>query len=125
MRALEAEVAACAGGALGADDLRADFVRVNYGCGARNPLDLVHFFDERRSAGGVAVDGATGAVPHARRQPASTYAAMLPGAFEESSLRLFVVDPSAEALDAARTAFGRWSERQGALCSGDKCELRT
>ena len=48
-----------------------------------------------------------------------TYAARLPGAFEEVSLRVFVTDGAA--LPAARAAFARWCEER-ALCN-DACQL--
>ena len=88
--------------------LRLDRKRVHYGCGDRNPVDEIRFFDNKEDAD-----------KHARPWPSSLYAARLPGAFEEVSLRIFVTD--GRYLPAARAAFDTWCEEQ-ALCN-DACQV--
>jgi HD superfamily phosphohydrolase len=110
------ELCARADGALQPDALRADVRHVHYGRKAHNPVDGVRFFANKAEGGGAAADDAP---PRARVMPSSTYAARLPGAFEERSVRVWVVDDSA--LAAARRAFDAWCEEQR-LCN-DECLL--
>ena len=117
----------------GAELLRADVRHVHYGRRAANPLAAIQFFDNKQRMRGAAAvaDGATsgshGAVTllQARPQPAANYDALLPIAFEEVSLRLFLTSTStsgAGSLDAVRWAFASWCERQG-LCGDDVCQV--
>ena len=116
------ELSRLGAGALPVELLRLDTRRLHYGRGARNPVDALRFFDNKDAPEDAPPEPADDAAPRlrrARRQPAATYSARLPGAFEEVSLRVFVTD--AAALPAARAAFARWCEAR-ALCN-DACQL--
>mmetsp|Transcript_28893 Transcript_28893/g.74227 ORF Transcript_28893/g.74227 Transcript_28893/m.74227 type:complete len:581 (+) Transcript_28893:554-2296(+) len=138
--------------------LRADVRHVHYGRRAANPLDAITFFDNKqrmrsaatttvnsekkdaRSGGGSDSSDDSGSVVTAlvaRPHQTVTSQAMLPVAFEEVSLRLYLTGSNgisvragesisetcnlAAELDAARWAFATWCERRG-LCN-DTCEL--
>ena len=109
----------CGAEALPAAVLRLDRKRVHYGCGDRNPVDEIRFFDNKEDAGNEDAQAVAASVKHARPWPSSLYAARLPGAFEEVSLRLFVTD--GRYLPAARAAFDAWCEER-ALCN-DACQV--
>ena len=119
---------------VGEEELRADVRHVHYGRRAANPLDAITFFDNKQR-----MRSATATMeskePHertadeamttlrARPQPTASFDAMLPVAFEEVSLRLFLTRPADEAaLNAARWAFATWCERQG-LCDEVGCPI--
>ena len=117
------DLVALSRGALDADQLRVDLRRVHCGQGPRNPLERIWFFDNkgasasetRDSLGAIGVDAQL-AVPTAFRHPSASYAARLPSAFEERSLRVFVTDDAA--LGAAQDALAQWCDERS-LCSVD------
>ena len=114
------QLCALSGGRLEPSKLRLDVRRVSCGRGAHNPLECIHFFDNKADrvdrAGGAAPDDS---VPWARSHPSALYAARLPSAFEERSLRVFVTEDGA--LGAARDAFTAWCEARE-LCN-EACEI--
>ena len=85
--------------------------RVHFGCGARNPLDGIRFFDTRLDT--------EQPVRVATRQPSTMYAARLPAAFEERSVRVWVTEDTA--LPAAQEAFEAWCEARE-LCN-EACQI--
>jgi hypothetical protein len=110
-------------GALDADELRVDVRRVHCGQGPRNPLERIRFFDnkgasasETRDSLGAVGEDAQLAMPTAFRHPSASYAARLPSAFEERTLRVFVTDEAA--LVAAQDALAQWCDERS-LCSVD------
>ena len=114
--ALADELVALSGGRLERHALRTDVRHVHFGCKGRNPLESVHFFDNKRRVrtpadgdgeeGGGAEGGGGGRPMLLRAERRAIPPARLPGAFQERSVRVFVVDERWE--EAARAALGAW-----------------
>lgn len=111
------ELTEMSGGTLTADVLRVDRRRVHCGQGPNNPLERVRFFDNKAAVASDATEEESWLlVPEARQHPSASYAARLPKAFEERSVRVFVTDETA--LGAAEAAFADWCESRS-LCNVD------
>ena len=97
--------------------LRVDQRRVHCGQGPDNPLERIRFFDNKAAVASDATESESWLlVPEARQHPSASYAARLPRAFEERSVRVFVTDDSALAM--AEEVFADWCESRS-LCNVD------
>ena len=98
--------------------LRAEIRRVHCGQGPNNPLERIRFFENKAPAAAGEGDARIEAQPllEARAHPSASYAARLPSAFEERSLRVYVTED--DALPAAEAAFSKWCDGRS-LCNVD------
>ena len=87
-----------AGVVLDEGDVFVKIVKINYGMGARNPVDEVNFY--RRGA----------ERDHVGPIPSSKVSCLIPHVFEERYVRCFCRPRDAAKRRAAEKAFVRWSE---------------
>ena len=89
-----------------AEHLIVDVARLNYGKGATNPMESVGFFSRPDAAGESGPRELK-----AFRIPKDRVSALLPGTFEENTIRVYCRSQDERVIEAARAAFQKWSAR--------------